>query len=568
MKIPAIVTIALTLLLAFAVFPSNAMAQDDSDGDGILDINELPEDTDSDGTPNYLDPDDDGDGILTLIEGIGDQDSDGTPNYLDTDSDGDGVLDAVEAGYDSDSDGTPDYLDDDDDGDGIPTLVEGTDDMDFDGSPNYVDTDSDGDGILDAVEGTGDQDSDGIPNFLDTDSDGDGVADILEAGYDTDSDGTPDYLDDDDDGDGIPTLIEGTDDVDGDGNPNYVDLDSDSDGYLDAEEAAAGSDPYDPLSTPLISVDPGIVAISDVGNDQGRRVRIGWDQSDLDVVDSPLPIHSYSVYRRVDANKSGQPGIVTHANVAGTWDFVLNMPATGEDTYSTLAGTLCDSTDSGVCWSVFFVRAHTATPTTFYDSDPDSGYSVDNLAPSVPVGLAVAYGADNALSWEPSPDEDFRYFRIYRGPTPGFTPDEAHLVQTVTATQWVDPSAGYDVHYVVSAVDFAGNESPVAVPMQTSAADDSLPRIAGLAQNSPNPFNPRTTISFALVRSESVTLEIHDLAGRLVKTLLDGELLDRGNHRVTWEGRDARGRAVGAGVYFYSVRTGTFKDTKRMMLLK
>ncbi|MBI4560230.1 MAG: S8 family serine peptidase [Candidatus Hydrogenedentes bacterium] len=74
----------------------------------------------------------------------------------------------------------------DQDSDGIPDSIEGTGDADSDGIPNYLDTDSDADTLLDATEGTADVDGDTIPNFLDTDSDGDGVSDLTEVNFGTD----------------------------------------------------------------------------------------------------------------------------------------------------------------------------------------------------------------------------------------------------------------------------------------------------------------------------------------------------------------------------------------------
>lgn len=108
------------------------------------------------------------------LEGNEDTDHDGTPDWLDPDSDGDGIPDADEAGnapsepMDSDGDGTPDYLDTDSDDDGIPDISEGTADVDTDGIPNYLDDDSDGDGYPDAVEagsGTNPYDAQDIPNL-------------------------------------------------------------------------------------------------------------------------------------------------------------------------------------------------------------------------------------------------------------------------------------------------------------------------------------------------------------------------------------------------------------------
>ncbi|MEZ4239228.1 MAG: MYXO-CTERM sorting domain-containing protein [Myxococcota bacterium] len=71
-------------------------ADPDTDGDGVLDGDEVPGDTDGDGIRDVLDPDDDGDGLPTRDEGTGDADGDGLPNSLDPDSDNDGVADGVD----------------------------------------------------------------------------------------------------------------------------------------------------------------------------------------------------------------------------------------------------------------------------------------------------------------------------------------------------------------------------------------------------------------------------------------------------------------------------------------
>ena len=67
-----------------------------------------------------------------------------------------------------------------------------------------------------------------------------------------------------------------------------------------------------------------------------------------------------------------------------------------------------------VPWSVYYISAHTTTPSIFFDSPPDSGYSVDNIAPGVPLGMSVAYntGSGNELAWDPSPEPDFQYYRM------------------------------------------------------------------------------------------------------------------------------------------------------------
>ncbi|MBU8870875.1 MAG: T9SS type A sorting domain-containing protein [Gemmatimonadales bacterium] len=77
-----------------------------------------------------------------------------------------------------------------------------------------------------------------------------------------------------------------------------------------------------------------------------------------------------------------------------------------------------------------------------------------------------------------------------------------------------------------------------------------------LNPNFPNPFNPRTTLSFSLEHEKNVRLTIHDVAGRLVKTLMSGRK-SAGDHNVVWNGKDQHGSSVAAGIYFVRVATGS-----------
>jgi PKD repeat protein len=106
------------------------------------------------------------------------------------------------------------------------------------------------------------------------------------------------------------------------------------------------------------------------------------------------------------------------------------------------------------------------------------------------------------------------------------------------------------------------------VARSISATDDGPPARFHLAQNVPNPFNPLTTISFDLARPSDVTLQVHDLQGRLVRTLLRGETVEQGRSSIVWNGKSDAGQQVAAGVYFYSIQADGFRDTRRMTLLK
>ena len=88
-----------------------------------------------------------------------------------------------------------------------------------------------------------------------------------------------------------------------------------------------------------------------------------------------------------------------------------------------------------------------------------------------------------------------------------------------------------------------------------------------LEQNTPNPFNPSTTIHFTLERSGPVNLRVFDAKGRLVSTLAE-RAFDAGRHAVTWDGRTDDGHAVASGVYHYVLDTATGREARAMVLLK
>lgn len=112
--------------------------------------------------------------------------------------------------------------------------------------------------------------------------------------------------------------------------------------------------------------------------------------------------------------------------------------------------------------------------------------------------------------------------------------------------------------------------SKTALP--TSTPDDpgdqpSLPSGFILAQNYPNPFNPTTTISFSIPRKARVSLDVYNILGRKIATIVDKEY-PAGNHSSVWDGTTDDGRAVSSGVYFYRLKTDNYVASKKMVLLK
>ena len=88
-----------------------------------------------------------------------------------------------------------------------------------------------------------------------------------------------------------------------------------------------------------------------------------------------------------------------------------------------------------------------------------------------------------------------------------------------------------------------------------------------LRQNTPNPFNPTTTIAFTLANDGVVSLRVYNALGQQVRTLVNRHTT-AGHHTVTWNGRDDRGNAVASGVYLYRLVTGDKVMVKRMTLVR
>jgi hypothetical protein len=106
--------------------------------------------------------------------------------------------------------------------------------------------------------------------------------------------------------------------------------------------------------------------------------------------------------------------------------------------------------------------------------------------------------------------------------------------------------------------------SPIQVDLAKSA---TVPRQFALLQNSPNPFNASTQITFVLPDAGDVTLAVYDVGGRRVATIAEGHM-EPGTHHISWDARDADGNDLASGVYFYRIITPTHTASKKMVLLK
>mgnify|MGYP001199414141 CR=1 FL=1 len=290
----------------------------------------------------------------------------------------------------------------------------------------------------------------------------------------------------------------------------------------------------------------------DVPNDQGRQMRIVWNPGDPGEWGHYV---QFSMWRHLDGTE-------------WDWDFIGMVPWHGMHDYSAVVPTLGDSTHNGIHWSTFMVKAHTEDPNVFFDSEPITGYSVDNLHPQTPGGVQADIGNDGiVLSWHGPVDADFDHHKVYRFNLNAQDPAEEY---STVDTFFVDEVVDGNYEYWVSAVDYNGNESDpsevVSVLLDVDVAI-ALPTEFALQQNYPNPFNPSTQIQYAVPTDANVTIAIYDLMGRKVRTLVNGNVT-AGYHTTMWNATNDLGQPVAAGMYIYTISSHDYLAKKKMVLLK
>ncbi len=327
-----------------------------------------------------------------------------------------------------------------------------------------------------------------------------------------------------------------------------------------------------------------ITNVRDVPNDHGRLVDVRFTPSGFDYAGPGATVTGYELYRKTGftpftlspatAASHGAPPPRGKASPSGIqldgWDYLAAAPAHGESAYDLAALTVADSSSLGPHLATFMVRAVTASPSTFYDSAPDSGYSVDNLAAATPSPFVAAYvsGATH-LHWGSNSEPDFWYYNLYRGSSAGFVPTGANRIASQSDTGFVDagPAGSY---YKLAAANLSGIESGYALvtPAGTTGVEGAtLPEVVFLAPPRPNPSSGGTVLRFGLPRDAEVSLGIHDVHGRLMRELASGPRA-AGEHQLAWDLRDGSGVAVGRGVYFVRLTVDGITRSERIAVIR
>jgi hypothetical protein len=302
-----------------------------------------------------------------------------------------------------------------------------------------------------------------------------------------------------------------------------------------------------------------------------------------------------------DAPSAGKPAVFLHTSNGGTvWTPVLPTGFEGEHSgddwrridfvdknvgyfYASKLGVPYKTTDGGATWkAVPFPQKIMAQSLNFYNAS---------------IGLAAVYmGADRIAPWlyrTTDGGASWKFLKVTDDKgwgndiefVPGdpskvwYTSYEGMFFSSDTGSTWVKQSfdsasvKGRDIKLVAGNIGWFGcdskavyrtTQSAVVFNLQTSVnrSAQALPASFALNQNFPNPFNPSTTISFALPARSHVTLDIFDLMGRHVASILSEEL-SAGLHSRQWN-------AAGfpSGMYFYRLQAGAYTETKRLLLLR
>jgi hypothetical protein len=182
------------------------------------------------------------------------------------------------------------------------------------------------------------------------------------------------------------------------------------------------------------------------------------------------------------------------------------------------------------------------------------------------MGGLNAFAGDRmvSLSWATASETNNDHFDVYRDGERIASQAGAGTTAGRTNYRYVDSGLDNDrnYNYHLVSVDAAGVRSDVAYVSATPTGVSAVATEYSVAQNYPNPFNPTTSITFSLLESGFATLNVYNLMGQEVATLVRGNMA-AGVHTVEFDAS-----ALPSGMYLYKLTAGSFSATRKMMLMK
>jgi hypothetical protein len=239
---------------------------------------------------------------------------------------------------------------------------------------------------------------------------------------------------------------------------------------------------------------PTILSVADVPGDQGGKVEVRWEKSPGDDTLSTLQrVQYYSIWRAVPSgylqhhppsqprlhDAGGKtPGKLSDG-LAYDWVWIADQPARNTGTYTCIVPTMYDSMAATNGMHYFLVSAHTSNAGIYWDSEPDSGYSVDNLRPSSPTRPTIHQltNGNTDLRWNRvTIDPDISHYVVYRSTTNGFPVSGSAFLCSTTDTSVTDSTAqsGVRYYYRITSLDIHGNESDPTIQLRAALCSVSL----------------------------------------------------------------------------------------------
>ena len=251
----------------------------------------------------------------------------------------------------------------------------------------------------------------------------------------------------------------------------------------------------------------------------------------------------------VDANSSVVVDVelITTKNLAA-----LTVPIT----FRTASGDTLNIDADSIVWSDWVM----SNPPDYYTRDDDTATYVDSVEKTVIVYAGWPGFDDHLAAGSGS------IFTIYFT-THEFWGGGVAVLDTFSTQLPSRELLIVDAFYVSSIPTFVpGSISPTWVK-EIDTGNSGLPEKFALNQNYPNPFNSATVIRFALPQDSWVKVEVFNILGQKITTLVD-EHLTAGYKETGWEGTDSKGNHVASGIYFFKINARNFTDIKKMVLLK
>jgi len=195
-----------------------------------------------------------------------------------------------------------------------------------------------------------------------------------------------------------------------------------------------------------------------------------------------------------------------------------------------------------------------------------AGAEDDTWIFQISQNLTVADGAIVTLSGGAQPENIF--WQVAGQTTIGTTAQFKGIILCQTLVS-LNTSATLNGRILAQSATTANGNS-VVEPNDTSVFEGEIPNASTenyLISNYPNPFNPTTTIAYNMIEDGNVSIEVFNIKGQLVKTLIN-EHMTVGDQTITWNGTDNNNHTVSSGVYFYKMKSGNYSSAKKMILMK